>query len=186
MLRSEWLRHPAFVPVTLALSASLLLASLALWVNSTRAPATISATSRSTATSANTIVDYIVGAVQRPGVYTLAASDRTQQLLDAAGGPATNADLARVNLAARLFDGEEVYVPRVGEDFPAGSVNGITVNINSADAATMQTQLGITAKEAAAIVAYRTQHGPFIAVAQLLLVPISQTVYNRIKDQVSV
>ncbi len=52
----------------------------------------------------------IVGAVRHPGVYTLPASARVYQLLQAAGGPLPNADLVALNMAAKLSDGQEVYV----------------------------------------------------------------------------
>jgi DNA uptake protein ComE-like DNA-binding protein len=50
----------------------------------------------------------------------------------------------------------------------------------------MYAALGITLTTARKIVAYRTAHGDFTAVSQLLLVPISRTVYDRIKDLVTV
>ena len=53
---------------------------------------------------------YIVGEVVHPGVYPLHSGDRVDALLHAAGGPKPDADLARVNLAALVTDGEEVYL----------------------------------------------------------------------------
>ncbi len=47
---------------------------------------------------------YVIGAVQRPGVYTLREGDRWIDAVTAAGGPAPDADLARVNLARRARD----------------------------------------------------------------------------------
>jgi competence protein ComEA len=133
-----------------------------------------------------TIEVYVVGAVERPGVYTLPANARVQQLLDAAGGALPDADMIAVNPAATISDGEEVYVPRIGETLP-GNVGtaGAKVNINTATVSQMQTLLHVSKTTAEHIVSYRQSHGPFTAVAQLLAIPISQSIFDRIKDQVT-
>jgi competence protein ComEA len=80
------------------------------------APTTASA-SGAAATTAPTrgpggrVVVHVAGAVSRPGVVELPAGDRVVDALDAAGGALSNADLDRLNLAARLHDGEQVLVP---------------------------------------------------------------------------
>jgi DNA uptake protein ComE-like DNA-binding protein len=60
---------------------------------------------------AHVVVVHVAGAVSRPGVVELPAGDRVVDALDAAGGALTSADLDRLNLAARLRDGEQVLVP---------------------------------------------------------------------------
>jgi competence protein ComEA len=112
-------------------------------------------------------------------VYTLAAVARVSDLVQAAGGLTPDADLTRVDLAAHVADGQEVYVPRIGEVVPA-DLNGL-VNLNVATAQELHDALGISLEIAQRIVAYRTAHGPFTAVSQLLLVPISRSTYDRIK-----
>ena len=54
----------------------------------------------------------VQGAVQRPGLYWLPQEARIQELLDAAGGTAEDADLADINLSARLIDATTLIVPR--------------------------------------------------------------------------
>jgi hypothetical protein len=64
-------------------------------------------------TSASTtdgIKVYVVGAVKNPGLYTLATGARVYDLLQAAGGPLPKANLVAMNMAAKLSDGQEVYV----------------------------------------------------------------------------
>lgn len=130
------------------------------------------------------ITAYILGDVAMPGVYTLGAGARVQNLVAAAGGAGSDADLARVDLAARVSDGQEVYVPRVGETVPL--TLGGKIDINVASAENLHNALGIQRATAARIVAYRAAHGSFTAVSQLLLVPISRTTYDHIKDLVTV
>jgi competence protein ComEA len=57
------------------------------------------------------VVVNVAGAVTRPGVVRLPATDRVVDALDAAGGALASADLDQLNLAARLHDGEQVLVP---------------------------------------------------------------------------
>src|SRR5919197_4328745 len=62
---------------------------------------------------------YIGGAVTHPGLYPVGQITRLAGLLREAGGPARNADLAHVNLAARVHDGETFAVPsRHGKGCP--------------------------------------------------------------------
>jgi competence protein ComEA len=58
---------------------------------------------------------HVCGAVKRPGVLKLAVGIRAFEALQKAGGALSEADLNRVNLAALVVDGEQLYVPRKGE-----------------------------------------------------------------------
>ena len=143
---------------------------------------------------------YVVGAVKHPGVYTLATNARVYDLLQAAGGPLPKANLVALNLAAKLTDGEEVYVTLVGETPPTymGGVpgpgtgtssnttnTGQLVNINTATADEMRQSLHLSSTTANAIVNYRLQHRDYTSVDQLLQV-VSKTIYDKIKDLVTV
>lgn len=64
---------------------------------------------------------YVAGAVVHPGVYALSGDARAQDALAKAGGPAHDADLLAVNLAAHVADGDEIAVPRQGEARPASA-----------------------------------------------------------------
>jgi len=132
----------------------------------------------------NSVTAYILGDVAAPGVYTLAEGARVQALVAAAGGALDDADLTRVDLAARVADGQEVYVPQVGETIPL--TLGGKVDINIASAADLHHALGLQLAIADRIVAYRVAHGPFTAISQLLLVPISRATYDKIKALVTV
>ena len=136
----------------------------------------------------------ILGAVVSSGVYALPRGSRVHDLVAGAGGATTDADLARVSLAqvslaqvslaGELADGGTVYIPRVGETIPP--TLGGKLHINTANERDFRYALGLSAEIAQRIVAYRTAHGPFTAISQLLLVPISQTTYDRIRLLVTV
>jgi competence protein ComEA len=148
-----------------------------------------------------TIVVSVEGAVATPGVYSLKGDSRVQDAVDAAGGPAAGADLARINPAARLRDEERVVVPwseTVASTSPRSSatasasaiptVDGSgSININTADAALLETLPGIGPVIADAIVAYREQNGPFRSVDELAEVKgISLKMVDEIRSLVTV
>lgn len=143
-----------------------------------------SATS-TTAAEPEEVVVHAAGAVVAPGLHRLPAGARVADLLDAAGGPAPEADLDRVNLAAPLADGERVWFPRLGEEAPpevAGSSGGDgaaaaaagggaaagPIDINTATAEQLAELPGVGPSIAAAIVRHREEVGPFRSVDDLL------------------
>jgi competence protein ComEA len=147
-------------------------------------------TGNSTTTNGGTIQVYVTGAVQHPGVYTLNSDARVYQLLQAAGGPLPNANLVLLNLAQKLVDGQEIYVSQIGETPPilsstTNNSQGQLVNINTASATELEQKLHLSTKSAQNIINYRQQHGAFTSIDQLLQA-VSQTIYNKIKGQVTV
>lgn len=138
---------------------------------STTAPATAPVAPSTTATQQ--IVVHVAGAVSEPGVYSLHPGARVVDAVRAAGGFATDADPNGVNLAALVADGQRVYITRVGEVAPAqpASAGDDTppppVNLNTATVDQLDELPGVGPATAAAIVAHRTQHGPFTSVEQL-------------------
>jgi competence protein ComEA len=128
---------------------------------------------------------YVIGAVQRPGVYTLQQGDRWIDALEAAGGPAPDADLARINLARRARDEDHIVVPRIGE--APTTARGQLIDINSASARELEALPGVGPVRAERIVQSRQNDGPFASPEELLtrrLLP--QSVYEQIKDLVTV
>ena len=138
------------------------------------------------------IAVHVVGAVQQPGVYHLAAGSRGDDAVRSAGGATSQADLKRVNLAAVLVDGQQLWIPRIGERIPQNTLpntlpnavsgagappsavpsTGVTalVDINQATVADLDRLPGIGPSTARAIVDHRTRNGPFASVDDLLAV----------------
>ena len=58
-----------------------------------------------------TVRIHVAGAVVRPGVYKVLSSSRVVDAVTAAGGATSRADLERINLAQKIVDTEQVFVP---------------------------------------------------------------------------
>jgi competence protein ComEA len=152
------------------------------------------------------VVVHVAGAVVAPGVQRLPAGARVIDAVDAAGGAAGDAELARINLAAPLEDGQQIYVPRFGELVPAaagggtasagtapgdsgatGSATGGLVNLNQATPAELEELPGVGPAIAQAIIDHREQEGPFASVEQLLDVRgIGDARLEQLRDLVTV
>jgi competence protein ComEA len=114
------------------------------------------------------VVD-VAGAVRRPGLHRLPSGARVASALAAAGGATSRADLAAVNLAAPLADGEQIVVPARGAAGAAagGGAAPAPVDLNSANAEQLDALPGIGPSTAAKIVAYRQERGAFHSLAEL-------------------
>src|SRR3954466_11967398 len=127
------------------------------------------------ASAAVTLIVDVAGAVRKPGVFSFAPGDRVIDAVERAGGALEKADLTLLNLAAPLTDGQQILVPKKGAAPPTGApVTGgaptgptALVNINTADEPTLETLNGVGPVLAAAIIQYRTEHGPFSSIDQL-------------------
>ncbi len=151
----------------------------------------------------------VAGAVVNPGVYELFEDSRVEEALNAAGGLAEGADREWVsknlNLAAKLSDGDKIWIPEVGENTsapspvstpapvlgaPSGgeSSNCSRVNINTASAGTLADCLsGIGESKAQSIIKYREDHGGFKSIKEIQEVSgIGPKTFEKIKDQITV
>ena len=63
---------------------------------------------------------HVLGAVPRPGLYTLPSGSRVVDAVSAAGGMTDDAEPSGVNLARPLADGEQLVVPHVGDPVHPG------------------------------------------------------------------
>lgn len=166
-------------------------------------PAGTSATGISPS-SGTPLAVHVAGAVRRPGLYRLSSGSRVDDALRAAGGSLPRADLDRLNLAAKLVDGQKVLVIRRGEPAPpdAAAVTsaewsaagtavaaevGEPIDLNTADLAALDALPGIGPATARAILEERTRRGGFRSPRDLLRVPgIGEGRFARLKDRVRV
>jgi competence protein ComEA len=145
-------------------------------------------------TTAPTAIVHITGAVAHPGVVEVSVGARVVDVIARAGGTTEGADLAAINLARPVVDGEQIHVPREGESPPvphgsAGAASsgpgGAVININTAGSAELETLPGVGPALAGRIIAWRDQNGPFRAVDELLAVSgIGEKTLSGFRDRV--
>jgi competence protein ComEA len=134
---------------------------------------------------------YVSGAVQTPGVYSVQPGDRLVDAVEAAGGPADDADTDAINFAERLQDGQHVHVPRIG-DPPQRADAALTpepqlVDINHADVNLLRSLPGVGSTRAANIVASRQKDGQFQRPEDLLARKLlTQTLFDQVKPLITV
>ncbi len=139
----------------------------------------------SAAASRGGIYVHVAGAVRRPGLERLPAGSRVAEAVDRAGGPLPRADLAGVNLAAKLEDGQQVIVPVRGAAVgaaapgsapagaappggaPPGSAGVPKLSLGAATIEQLDQLDGIGPTLAQRILEYRTAHGGFRSVGEL-------------------
>lgn len=156
---------------------------------------------------------HICGAVEKPGVYILAAGSRVYEGVAAAGGFRKDACEDFINQAGILQDGQRLVIPTEEEakaaraddsyqalwqeevqktetagmaENSAGRTDGL-ININTATESELSGIPGIGAGKAAAIVQYRQENGNFASVEDIMKVSgIKEGTFEKIKDKITV
>ena len=158
------------------------------------------------------IVVQIIGAVVKPGVYSMPEGSRVQDAVDAAGGFLAVADSNSINLAARLEDGQQVNIPVLGGSASAAGGSALVplattparftiiststptagpsaglVNINTATVDQLDALPCIGPVIAKSIVTYREQHGPFQHIEDIMNVSdIGNATFDCISNDITV
>ncbi|KJL17361.1 ComEA family DNA-binding protein [Microbacterium azadirachtae] len=148
--------------------------------------------------SAGSVYVHVLGDVATPGLYVLDDGARVADALAAAGGTLPTADLAAVNLARPLTDGEQILVPAQGgtpdsagsAGSPSTAVPATTsalIDLNTADAAALEELPRVGPAIAQRIIEWRTANGRFTSVDDLLGVSgIGEKMLAGIRDRVRV
>ncbi|MGA7987486.1 MAG: ComEA family DNA-binding protein [Candidatus Dormiibacterota bacterium] len=149
----------------LAVAAAVILAGAAGWVavnqGASAAPVPVGETVDPPAPP--TVLVFVSGAVEHPGLYELSPDARVADALAAAGGITTLADPGHLpNMAERVHDGRQINVP-----FLKSGTTAAKLDINTAAQDELAAVPGMPPGLAAAIVAYRHEWGPFTTMSQL-------------------
>jgi competence protein ComEA len=151
--------------------------------------------------SGGEVVVAVAGKVRKPGLVRLPDGARVADALAAAGGVLPGADIALLNLARKVTDGELILVGvtappgaaggSIGGAPPDGSSGGAAaggkVNLNTAALAQLDSLPGVGPVLAQRIVDHREKSGPFRTVSDLRQVDgIGDTRYEQLKELVTV
>lgn len=135
-------------------------------------------------TGAATLTVHVAGAVGQPGLVRVPVGARVADVIEAAGGLVLDAEVARLNLAREVVDGERLDVPTLGEVMadarpggggapPAGEDDAAavradgTLDLNLADVDDLEELPGVGPVLAQRILEWRDANGPFTEVGQL-------------------
>lgn len=136
---------------------------------------------------------HVIGKVRSPGVVELPPGSRVQDAIAAAGGATNRAALSALNLARPVVDGEQIVVAKRGAAVAAPGTSppapeGDTIlDLNAADAAALEQLPRIGPALAQRIVDWRTAHGRFASVDQLLQVSgIGAKTLDGFRDRIRV
>ncbi|MEH1055261.1 helix-hairpin-helix domain-containing protein [Micromonospora sp. CPCC 206171] len=157
----------------------------------------VSAAPEATATGSGELVVAVAGKVRRPGLVRVPAGARVADAVQAAGGALPGVDVALLNPARKVADGELILVgvaappgqpgaaaPPAAGDPPAP---GGLVNLNTATLAQLDGLPGVGPVLAQRILTHRDQHGGFRSVGDLRQVEgIGDARYEQLKDLVTV
>lgn len=132
----------------------------------------------------------VAGAVHKPGVYALSVGSRVQDALLLAGDILPTADTVlvekTVNKAAKLVDGQKIYIPKKGDDSSASigadTPNAKLININTGSQSELESLPGVGPATATKIITGR----PYGSLEDLTAKKaVSASVFEKIKDVIS-
>ena len=156
----------------------------------------------------DSITVYVTGAVNQPGVVSVAAGARVADAVNACGGLLPTADAEKINMAQAVKDGQQIRVPEkgaskatknatatasssdngkarasTGSDADAGEL----ININTADEAELDKLPGVGPSTAQKIIEYRETEGQFASPEDIMKVKgIGKAKYEKMKDRITV
>lgn len=144
--------------------------------------------------SNNIIVVEIKGEVLRPDVYELNEGSIVKELIEAAGGLTSEADISNINRAKEVKNHDLVIIRNINDMSNVEEHDNIieieedndgVISINDADLSKLKEIPGIGDVKANAIIMYREKNGGFKSIEELKNVDgIGEKTFEKIKDSI--
>lgn len=153
--------------------------------------AELHSTTDSTEREPKYIYVYVCGAVEQPGVVKLIPGSRGEMAVLEAGGMTADADSTYVNLAAKLEDGEKLFIPTKEEatslELEQQTIENGIININTAELEALCTLPGIGESRARDIIMHREKNGRFEHIEDIMKVSgIKTNAFEKMKDKIAI
>lgn len=154
---------------------------------------------------------HIDGYVNNPGVYQIKENERINVLIEKAGGLKNGYSIKNINLAAKLSDGDKVYIPSIEEEKSLvnqnnnvntggkhinngnNSNNNVSItknnkiNINTANVSELKQITGIGESTANKIIDYRENVGKFKKIEDIKEVKgIGDSKFESLKNKITI
>ena len=155
---------------------------------------------------------HIDGYINNPGVYEIKENDRIKTLIDKAGGFKEGYSIKNINLAAKLSDGDKIYIPSVSEEKVSENnnnnninssgkgqnvktdrnnvsvmKNNSKININTANISELKQITGIGESTANKIIDYRENVGKFKKIEDIKEVKgIGDSKFESLKNKITI
>lgn len=135
----------------------------------------------------NTVIVYVTGAIQSPGLYKVPSRSTIGEVIKEAGGALPYGDVESINLAENVQSGQHIHIRFNFHGNPESLLRNQKVNINTATVKELDSLPGIGPTMAKRIDEYRQSKGAFTSIEDIKHVKgISDGVFKKLRDKITI
>lgn len=135
----------------------------------------------------NTVIVYVTGAIQSPGLYKVPSRSTIGDVIKEAGGALPYGDVESINLAENVQSGQHIHIRFNFHGNPESLLRNQKVNINTATIKELDSLPGIGPTMAKRIDEYRQSKGAFTSIEDIKHVKgISDGVFKKLRDKITI
>lgn len=135
----------------------------------------------------NTVIVYVTGAIQSPGLYKVPSRSTIGDVIKEAGGALPYGDVESINLAENVQSGQHIHIRFNFHGNPESLLRNQKVNINTATIKELDSLPGIGPTMAKRIDEYRQSKGSFTSIEDIKHVKgISDGVFKKLRDKITI
>lgn len=135
----------------------------------------------------NTVIVYVTGAIQSPGLYKVPSRSTIGDVIKEAGGALPYGDVESINLAENVQSGQHIHIRFNFHGNPESLLRNQKVNINTATVKELDSLPGIGPTMAKRIDEYRQSKGTFTSIEDIKHVKgISDGVFKKLRDKITI